>query len=273
VIRFAEITCTVKNGSQFVYVNGCRFRATKPGKTEALIFGLSKLDLKEYDVILLIDDDIRVQGDVYKFIQRFYDPKLGVLCGNREFTNTSTVASAARHLWGLHARPVMRLAEIPCGAFMAIRTQLIPDFLALWANTVFDDTAAARIAKSRGYEFRYDKYFEKMRDPSTITWPLFWQFVVRQYADVRSIGPWKSLLCAWALALVVSAIPYMVLGPSAFLLYPLGLLYPGTRRNWRVLLAMPLAQLSFILGVPYAALAKKIKWKHRTVDLATQRFV
>jgi len=275
-MRYLEITCTITRGQQYVIVESPEvyeyYKCPTQGKTAALIYGISKIDLDDYDVIVLVDDDVKATR-LDNFVQRFYDPTLGVLCGNREFTNTSTIASAARHLWGVHARPIMELARIPCGALMGIRVQLIPEFLELWATTVFDDTAAAKIAKARGYTFRYDRNYRKTIDASTISLVEFWRFVVRQYADVRSIGPWKSLLCAWALALIVSALPYLIMGPSAFLLYPLGLFVPGTRRNWRVMLALPLAHASFIIGVPYAAMVKKIKWKHRTVDLKTGAFV
>lgn len=280
---YVVITATIdENGDQKAIVsiptcNPVTLHCAKPGKTAAILEAIHALTmvpdgLMAFDIILLVDDDTFV-GDPMKIIQRFADPNLGVLCGNREFTSTRTMASATRHVWGAFARPVMKAFDIPCGAVMAFRRQLLPDLIEVWKRSVFDDTAAAEIAWQNGYTFRYTgDELERCPDDSNISWPLFWEFVVRQYADVKAIGPWERLICAWGIGLAATVAAYYFLGWFAPLIY-LGAFLMPIKRNWRVLLALPLAQLSFLIGVPVAGLSRRIKWKHRTVDMVTQQFI
>lgn len=270
-MKALTVTCYLGGGRQYIKAECFYYACPRIGKTAALAYFFEKIAVGhlEADIYILKDDDVTAPSDAIRrdFVKEFEDdPSLGVLCGNRYFTRTSTLPEAARHVWGVFAHPIMVALKIPCGAYMGIRRELIPDFLDFWRSSIFDDTKAARIAKDNGLDFDYDEGTSRLEENSTIGWRELWEFTVRQYIDVRCHGPWNYLLLVWGLTFLATVVAWSNIYAPPLIYTSLWLLAP-IKKNLRTLLAIPIAQALFLFAIPIAGFKKSMKWKHHNYDL------
>lgn len=283
--RTLYITVSVKNGYQEAILTkdgiSESFKCPTIGKTQTYCYLFEKIiSYTDYDLFVFIDDDIKINNKDLKmqFEYEFYlNHELGVLFGNRRFTYTENLAGYTKQLWGEIARPVMETFGIACGCYMGIRRTLIPEFLDFWNESVFDDTAAKRICQSRRFQLEHFPDLRYLIEPEPTNWGEFWEFSVRQYADVKTCGPWGSLLFLWACFASALAGSIIFLGWHTLTALAIFYLFVWMqfclKKNLKSLLSGPILHGMFLFQIPFVHFNRVIKWKHLAVDTKLNKII